>query len=162
LKQLKDNSTLFDDHLIYKSVGSNGYGNIIKFHGKCYNAHVLSYICSNQSLIPKGMLVRHKCRYPLCIESSHLEIGTPQQNSYDDKIRDGTLIRGEKHYNAKITKDQAIEILNSKGEGSQKDRANRFQVSIHIIKDIDRGKTWTELGESQQKRKKCNVKSPTS
>ena len=37
--------------------------------------------------IPTGMVVRHKCDTPLCVNITHLEIGTNKDNSRDMSLR---------------------------------------------------------------------------
>ena len=82
------------------------------------------------------MVVRHKCKEKLCVAPDHLEIGTHKQNM-EDKIRDGTHLFGENHPDATITKEIAIQIRESKGQGTQKERAERFGVSRNIVAHID-------------------------
>ena len=98
------------------------------------------------------MVVRHKCKEKRCVAPDHLEIGTRKQNA-QDKIRDGTHICGENHPHATITKEIAIQIRESGGQGTQKERAERFGVSVNIVGDIDRGKTWNEPGEGPKRNK---------
>ena len=91
-----------------------------------------------------------------CIEPTHLELKTSIENNYDDKIRDGTLKRGENHSNSTITDKLAIQIKNSKGQGTQKERADKFNVSENIIGSIDEGRTWNHLfdNNNQENREK--------
>lgn len=51
-------------------------------------AHRLAWELANNELIPKGMIVRHKCDRPLCINPAHLELGTYQDN-YNDMVARG-------------------------------------------------------------------------
>ena len=44
----------------------------------------------------KGLVVRHKCDNPRCINPEHLEIGTHKDNS-QDAINRNRVSRGEKH-----------------------------------------------------------------
>lgn len=55
--------------------------------------------------IPEGMLIRHKCDTPLCINPEHLTPGTHKDNMRDkyERGRDNTP-RGENHYETKRRK----------------------------------------------------------
>ena len=125
-----------------------GYG-YASYHRKPLPVHRISWIIHNG--VPKsGHIVRHKCKNKICFCPSHLEIGTHQQNLYDDKIRDGTLLYGEKHWNSTITEKKARAILDSHKEGSIEERATKFGVSTHIIKNIDNHNTWCRLNPKRQ------------
>lgn len=50
-------------------------------------AHRLSYEITKGE-IPKGMLIRHTCDNPLCINPDHLILGTPKDN-HDDMVARG-------------------------------------------------------------------------
>ena len=91
------------------------------------------------------MVVRHKCKEKKCVAPDHLEIGTREQNA-QDTIRDGTRLCGETHPRATITKEIATQIRESKGQGTQKERAVRFGVSAKVVRGIDQGNTWNEPG----------------
>ena len=103
----------------------------------------------------------------MCINPKHLEIGTRSQNSFEDRIRDDTINRGENHYSSKITKEVAQQIKLSKFEKNepeyktQKERAKFFGVTIGIINNIDTGSNWGHLpdknGKTSDKRKKTRA-----
>jgi hypothetical protein len=82
-----------------------------------------------------------------CIEPTHLSLKTKSENNYEDKIRDGTLSQGEKHSRSKISEDLALQIKHSKGDGrTQQQRAKDFNVTIDIIKHLDRNNSsWKYL-----------------
>lgn len=120
-------------------------------------AHRISYRCKiGGSEIPPtvdGMIshVRHTCNNPLCVKKEHLELGSISENNYEDKIKNGTLPRGEKSHLAKITEEVASNIKKSKfnkgeeGYETQKKRAAKFGVSTYIVSSIDRGKSWSHV-----------------
>lgn len=120
-----------------------GYGHS-SFRDKTMNAHVVSYLAFNELDEVNADCVRHKCIHKGCVRPEHLEPGTWQQNS-DDRERDNTVPRGQNHPNSLITEEVARKIKLSKGEGTQKDRAKEFNVSIGIINAIDIGNSWTHL-----------------
>ena len=123
-----------------------GYGQTT-IHGKAIGAHRLSYtLYKNQGeKIAPELHVRHiRCRFRNCINPDCLELGTAQENALD-KIADGTIARGEKNGNTKIDEVTALAIKNSRGEGTQYDRAKRFAVTVAIVRNIDSGECWAHL-----------------
>jgi len=74
--------------------------------------------------------------------------------SIEDKIDNETIIRGEKHHSASISKELALEIKLSKRKRgdddyvNQRSRSQRFGVSLDLVKSIDCGKSWAHLPDS--------------
>lgn len=60
------------------AVNPNGYG---KYKGKY--AHRLAWEFANSQPIPSNMCVMHTCDVRLCIEPSHLMLGTKSDNTLD-------------------------------------------------------------------------------
>ena len=110
--------------------------------GKPKGAHRVAYELWKGE-IPDGMLVRHKCDVPTCVNPEHLETGTNQDNM-DDKVRAGRQSRGEKHGRAKITKEQALDILSRVGQ-TMRELAEEFGVSIAQICRIINRKRWKDI-----------------
>lgn len=67
------------------SRSSKGYG-MFWFEGQTVSAHRFSYELYNGS-IPEGMVVRHKCDNPPCVNPDHLELGTQAANERDKIVR---------------------------------------------------------------------------
>lgn len=67
-----------------------------------------------------------------------------QVNNYADARKHGTAPTGEKHGQAKLTKEQVDEIAQlPKYPGSGKDLALRFGISPQRVCDIRNGRGWT-------------------
>jgi hypothetical protein len=70
-----------------------------------------------------GLVIRHTCDNPRCINPAHLIVGT-QSDNMRDKVERGRSNRGEKHYKSKLTDVQRAEIAQqyiprSRTQGSQ-------------------------------------------
>jgi hypothetical protein len=59
--------------------------------------------------IPEGMVVRHKCDNPRCINPEHLELGTPQDN-VRDMVERNRQAKGSRTGGAKLTEKDVIQI----------------------------------------------------
>lgn len=71
--------------------------------------------------------------------------GTPKENS-EDSYRNGRSKRGEACKHATITNDSVLEIVEKINKGSKlKPLANEYGVTIHVIKDISRGRSFNWL-----------------
>lgn len=90
----------------------------------------------------------HGCKKN-CIEPTHLSLKTKKENNYEDKIRDGTINRGDSSFRSTITEELALKIKHSKGEGTQKERAEKFEVKISIIKSIDQNLNWFYIPDKE-------------
>lgn len=88
--------------------------------------------------IPKGLIVRHKCDNPACINPEHLELGTQKDNVSDMLIRGRCNPKhGEDNNFVKLTKDQVLEIRNQYKEGkTQYQIAKDFKISQGHVSDI--------------------------
>ena len=121
-----------------------GYAKL-HFHGKAYWAHRFSYLAHHETTIAPKLHVRHGpgCQRA-CLNPHHLTVGTAQDNA-NDKIRDGTTPKGERHHSAKLTEEIVRQIKKSEGQGSRVQRAARFGCSMAMIREIDVGHTWKHV-----------------
>ncbi|NLZ11095.1 MAG: hypothetical protein GX086_07165 [Alcaligenaceae bacterium] len=143
-----------------RSINSGGYGRL-KSNGVEFLAH--RYVWSKiNGGIPKGLFVCHACDTPGCVNPAHLFIGTPRDN-YDDMLKKGRApfdgppatgrfkignaytpdIKGEKHHNAKLTKQEVIYIRES--NLSITDLMRKFNVSRGCIRKIISRQNWTHI-----------------
>lgn len=121
----------------------DGYG---EFHidGKTCKTHRIAYELWKGE-IPDGLLVRHQCNTPACVNPEHLEVGTPRDN-VDDMVRAGrqNCGRGEAHGSAKLTEAQISDIRSRVGQ-TQQEIADEFGVSQQQISKIWRGERWNHI-----------------
>jgi len=121
----------------------HGYG-VQRVGAKTVLAHRHSYQI-NKGEIPDGLVVRHKCHNPSCINPEHLELGTQKDNVYD-MINAGrkVVLKGTEHPRSRLTEEQVKEIYLSTGK-TQKELADIYGVSrshIYLIsKEEDYGTT---------------------
>jgi predicted DNA-binding protein (UPF0251 family) len=127
-------------------ISKAGYGEST-YQGRCVSAHAVSYIVFKNSgeRIQKDLQVRHVlCPYRHCVNPDCLAVGTPTDDARD-KVLAGTVLRGEKNHKTKITTQLACEIKASKGNGTQMERAKRFNVTRNIVNGIDMGRCWGHI-----------------
>lgn len=81
---------------------ARGYGSLNTADGRLY-AHRVAYELHNGP-IPDGLVVRHKCDNPPCVNPNHLEIGTQLDNIQDSvergrnrNLRMGSLCTSGRH-----------------------------------------------------------------
>jgi hypothetical protein len=92
--------------------------------------------------IPEGLVVRHVCDNPACINIEHLEIGTNKDN-IDDRTKRGRGVRGEKSHEALLTEAAVLGIRSS--TESRKILAARYGVHTDTIGDVIRRKSWKHV-----------------
>jgi HNH endonuclease len=130
------------------SKNKKGYGHICIGAGQIELAHRTSYrtFCGP---IPDGLCVLHHCDNPVCLNPTHLFIGTQIDNINDcvSKGRNrGGGQQGEHHHHAKITDENAKEILELISAGVPLSKiAERFNFSYASVYAIKIGKTWRHV-----------------
>ena len=119
----------------------NGYGHTSRgpAHRRSYQLFV--------GQIPDGMDVCHKCDNRICVNPSHLFVGTRYENM-QDALRKGRIARGDQlpprwgeHGTASKLTAQQIVIIRASSDPS-KDLAIRFGVTSDNINRIRRNNTW--------------------
>lgn len=125
-----------------------GYGKGI-YLGKRMLLHRITY-CFNHKVQPEiidGLVVRHKCDNPRCVEPTHLEIGTQDDNIADRVIRDrSNKPRGTANPRA-VLSVQDVEYIRKNFVLRDKDFGHtalgrRFNVSHQTIRAIVSGQSW--------------------
>lgn len=139
-----------------------GYGAFTKKRKVTY-AHRAAYEAANGIGSAAGLVVRHRCDTPACVNPDHLEIGTYQDNS-NDKYERGRGNTGERGGNARLTEAQVREILAMRKRGSTYPAiARHFGVHPNYPEMICRGIRWGRITKIQieaDRASSCELGSP--
>lgn len=139
------------------ALNANGYGAINEGgEGRALSAHRVSYEL-HVGPVPAGLWVLHRCDNPSCVNPAHLFLGDALANVRDmdakgrrvsaprrgPRQNKGQMRRGEKHPQAKLTKEQVRAIRSSTAAGT--DIARQFGVAKTTVSSIRLGRTWSNL-----------------
>lgn len=105
---------------------TGGYGGLT-VNGKATRAHRFSYQLAYGEPA-KGLWVLHRCDQPLCVNPTHLFLGTRQQNTADMVAK-----RRHHHY---LSDEEICAIYVSRGIASSRILAQQYRVSARTIFDI--------------------------
>lgn len=111
------------------------------------NKHIVGHriaYCIAYGDIPDGNVVRHKCDNAKCINPSHLELGTHEDNMKDRAER-GRTCRGAKHHSAKLTDELAMEIYNLRGTQSLTETARQYSITKQSVSKLWKRTSWTHI-----------------
>lgn len=127
---------------------SRGYQRI--YHADTRNTQLLHRLvycqASGKTLSSiKGLVVRHKCDNPRCVNPEHLEIGTSADNSRDAVIR-GRIAKGRKIPQAKLDTDTVHYLRQMHISGDRQwgacAIARRLGMAQSTISVMLKGATW--------------------
>ena len=122
------------------SISEMGYG-LFSRGGVRTGAHRISYELFHGP-IPDGLVVRHRCDNPLCVNPWHLETGTRQDNIRDMVIRNRTC-PGERNGMAKLTAEDALAIARDPRSNAAIGRS--YGVDRTTVRNIKRGENWSAI-----------------
>jgi hypothetical protein len=126
-------------HLWMGTVDDCGYGLFgVGGSGNSRRAHRVAYEIY-RGAIPHGMIVRHKCDNPGCVNPDHLIVGTHRQNSQDRAVRNRTA-RGLINGKAVLTPETVRLIRQS--SLSERKIARQLDVSRGTVSAVRSGRTW--------------------
>lgn len=109
------------------AVTGMGYGSM-RHDGRVRDVHVVAWE-EEYGPVPPGRELDHLCRIPLCFDTTHLEAVTHAEN----------MRRGSQ---AKLTAEQARTIRLERGKVTQRELAERFGVSVSLVKNIHTNRAW--------------------
>ncbi len=126
-----------------------GYGRIMSGPkgGPQLMAHKVSYEI-HKGKVPKGLIVRHICDNPCCVNPAHLLVGTYADNTADMFERGRDSVRspsrtGENHHGSKLTEELVREIR--KSDKSSYWWAKKLGMSASPIDKVKWYKTWKHV-----------------
>lgn len=121
---------------------SNGYGSLMH-NGHRRTAH--SLMCElAHGPAPDGTEAAHNCGVRACCNPNHLRWATGLENAAD-RLAHGTDARGEKAWQARLTKDQVRRIVALLDTKTDTEIANELGVSASAVGSIAHGCSWSWL-----------------
>lgn len=114
---------------------ADGYG-AISINGKPKRAPRVSVLLDGRQV--NGLHVLHSCDNPICVNPSHLMVGSHQENMTD------MLSKGRLAWKTKVTDEQVAEIRSANESGSM--LAKQYGVSIGLISLIRGAKPYRNNG----------------
>jgi hypothetical protein len=118
----------------------DGYGQV-RNGTRTLRAHRVAYELACGP-IPAGLLVRHKCDNPICVNPEHLEPGTHADNARDASER-GRRRVGKGSLSLRLTAADKPNILALHARGVDiRVIAGGYAMSVDAIKNVIYGRTW--------------------
>lgn len=149
MKRIWNHIDVTDDCWLSKyAINNKGYTSI-GINKNVYRFNRVMLFWSDQTKIEeftncKIWLACHKCKNKDCVNPDHLYWGSPQDNK-DDMIKDGTVMYGETHHQAKFTEKEVLEIrekYSKRGGISTYKLAKEYEVDPSTIQRIIKKQTW--------------------
>jgi hypothetical protein len=128
-------------------VNTRGYGKLYVGSRRdktrrCAVAHRAAYEAAHGP-IPKGLVIRHRCDVPLCVNPDHLVSGTRRDNMAD-MVRRGRSLRGRR-MQRKLSDVDVRAIRET--DGLQRDIARQYGVSQSAVSQIKRRVRFASVTE---------------
>lgn len=124
---------------------NKGYGVVTVAGSKVRIAHDVAWEVHHGRSLPKGMVIRHSCDNPRCVNPAHLLLGTHGDNNRDKSARDrnGYNGRGFKHLTP--TEVRRIRALHENEGVSMSEIARRFNRSRSTIIRVIQRKVFNNV-----------------
>lgn len=122
-----------------------GYGVVSVQSSRNRDAHIVAWELANGRPVPSGMVIRHSCDNPPCVNPAHLLLGTHRDN-VRDKVERDRQSKGVDHGLSKLSAAdvQAIRQLAARGV-RQRRIADDFGISQSNVSLIANRKGWQHV-----------------
>lgn len=133
-------------HLWAGSRSRAGYGTLT-WKGHTRLTHRCAYEAENGIGSALGLVVRHKCDTPACVNPHHLIGGTTRDNVADMFARGRqNPPRGERSSKCKLSEVQVIEIRALAADGWPISRlARKYPIGHNAMEALVRGRSWKHI-----------------
>jgi len=124
----------------------NGWGDYgrIRLNGATLLAHRVSWELANGP-IPDGMLIRHTCDNPPCVNPAHLVLGTAHDNNLD-MLERGRATNGERNSQTRLSVEQVIEMRRLWEQGASGNvLAQKFSVTRGYAYAVIKRRAWGHI-----------------
>lgn len=125
----------------------SGYGKVWA-GGRMRLAHRVAYEARHGLNSADGLVVRHKCDNPACVNPAHLELGTQSDNVRDRDER-GRQSSGEGNGQTKLSEADVLAIravyVRGSSELGRPALARRFGVSHQLIGQVVNRQIWAHV-----------------
>lgn len=136
-----------------------GYG-LFYFEGRRIGAHRFA-LMTVVGRIDENIFACHRCDNPLCVNPSHLFLGTQSDNMLDMSAKGRhfahatpeRVLRGEDHGMARLTWEQVGTIRSLADQKTQEELSEEYGVSVRVIQLIILNKAWKDANYNPPKRK---------
>lgn len=119
-----------DGYIIIERQGKNVY-----FHRWLYE--------QKYGKVGFGVVIRHICNHPWCLNIKHLKAGT-QKDNIQDQIKIGTFVKGEKNGLAKLT-DLQVKKLRKEINLTFAELAKKYGISSSVAWQVYNKITWKHV-----------------
>lgn len=121
----------------------SGYGGIT-INGKRFFCHRVSWE-EKHKMSAKGLVIRHICDNPKCINSSHLLSGTQKDNMKDKIVKDRQL-KGTQIWNSKLNEKDIKDIIFMNRQGKSISELGKiYNITVSAIGNICKRKRWKHV-----------------
>lgn len=123
---------------------SGGYG-AMSVNGDQQLAHRAAWEVSSGQAIPDGMVIRHSCDNPPCVNPEHLSLGSYADNSRDMVKRKRNKY-GERVHTAVLKEEEVLKLRRLSDDGwSYNMLAEKFGISKSTVYAVVKRKSWKHL-----------------
>jgi hypothetical protein len=122
----------------------NGYLGVLLSAGEgaCHR-EVQTLVCAAfHGVRPPGKQAAHANGVPADNRAINLRWATPAENAHD-KVGHGTLLHGERHYAAKLTAAEVLEVRSSRA--SLRDLSGRYGICPQAVGRIKNKQAWRQV-----------------